>query len=82
VRDGRLAVFLGVPAIAGSVAARGILPRIRPILPGETMVSDYNRSHKCLFGWLRKYGTQQQGWFHEAGDLMHPVYGPVLESAV
>lgn len=36
----KLAVFLGVLAIVGSLAARGVLPRTRPILPGETMVSD------------------------------------------
>jgi hypothetical protein len=40
VRDSRLAVFPGVLAIVGSMAARGILPRTRLIFAGETMVSD------------------------------------------
>ena len=36
----KLAVFVGVLAIVGVAASRGLLPRTRPILPGETMVSD------------------------------------------
>lgn len=34
----KLAIFVGVLALAGSFAGRGILPRTRPILPGEVMV--------------------------------------------
>jgi hypothetical protein len=33
-------VFVGVLALVGSIAAHGVLPRTRPILPGELMVSD------------------------------------------
>ncbi|HTW81753.1 MAG TPA: hypothetical protein VME23_19550 [Terracidiphilus sp.] len=36
----KLAVFVGVLGIVGWLAERGVLPRTRPILPGETMVSD------------------------------------------
>jgi hypothetical protein len=36
----KLLVFVGVLAIFGVAAARGMLPRTRPILPGELMVSD------------------------------------------
>lgn len=36
----KLVVFVGVLAIMGFAAARGVLPRTRPILPGELMVSD------------------------------------------
>jgi hypothetical protein len=36
----KLAVFVGVLALVGSIAAHGVLPRTRPILPGELMVSD------------------------------------------
>jgi hypothetical protein len=36
----KLAVFWGVLAYAGNLARRGLLPRTRPILPGETAVSD------------------------------------------
>lgn len=36
----KLAAFAAVLAFMGSLAARGILPRTRPILPGELMVSD------------------------------------------
>jgi hypothetical protein len=36
----KLAVFVGVLALMGSIAARGVLPRTRPILPGEVMISD------------------------------------------
>jgi hypothetical protein len=36
----KLAAYVGVLAFVGALAARGILPRTRPILPGELMVSD------------------------------------------
>ena len=36
----KLIVFVGVLAAMGFAASRGILPRTRPILPGELMVSD------------------------------------------
>ena len=36
----KLVVFVGVLALVGSIAAHGLLPRTRPILPGEVMVSD------------------------------------------
>ncbi len=36
----KLVVFVGVLAIMGFAASRGMLPRTRPILPGELMVSD------------------------------------------
>jgi len=36
----KLVVFVGVLAIMGFAASRGLLPRTRPILPGELMVSD------------------------------------------
>ncbi len=36
----KLVVFVAVLAIFGIAAARGILPRTRPIVPGELMVSD------------------------------------------
>ncbi len=36
----KLVVFVGVLALMGSIAAHGLLPRTRPILPGEVMVSD------------------------------------------
>jgi hypothetical protein len=36
----KLAVFLGILAWAGNLARRGLLPRTRPILPGEVIVSD------------------------------------------
>jgi hypothetical protein len=36
----KLAAFVGILAIMGFFASRGILPRTRPILPGEVMVSD------------------------------------------
>ncbi|MGD0941000.1 MAG: hypothetical protein ABR905_14935 [Terracidiphilus sp.] len=36
----KLAVFVGVLVLVGSIAAHGVLPRTRPILPGEVMVSD------------------------------------------
>jgi hypothetical protein len=36
----KLAVFLGVLAFVGRLAYRGVLPRTRPIVPGELAVSD------------------------------------------
>ncbi len=36
----KLVVFVCVLAIMGFAASRGVLPRTRPILPGELMVSD------------------------------------------
>lgn len=36
----KLVVFAGVLALTGMAAWQGILPRTRPILPGEIMVSD------------------------------------------
>ena len=36
----KLAVFWGILAYAGNLARRGLLPRTRPILPGELAVSD------------------------------------------
>ncbi len=36
----KLIVFVGVLAVFGFAASRGLLPRTRPILPGELMVSD------------------------------------------
>jgi peptidoglycan/LPS O-acetylase OafA/YrhL len=36
----KLVVFVAVLVVFGSAAARGILPRTRPIVPGELMVSD------------------------------------------
>ncbi len=36
----KLVVFVVVLAIMGFAASRGVLPRTRPILPGELMVSD------------------------------------------
>jgi hypothetical protein len=36
----KLAVFVGVLAIVGHMARRGLLPRTRPIVPGELAVSD------------------------------------------
>lgn len=36
----KLAVFLGVLAYVGNLARRGLLPRTRPIVPGELAVSD------------------------------------------
>ena len=37
---GKLVVFIGILAYAGNLARRGLLPRTRPILPGELAVSD------------------------------------------
>lgn len=36
----KLAVFLGILAYVGNLARRGLLPRTRPIVPGELAVSD------------------------------------------
>jgi len=36
----KLAVFMGALLAMGLAAARGMLPRTRPILPGESMVAD------------------------------------------
>lgn len=36
----KLAVFLGILGFAGSLAVRGVLPRTRPIVPGELAISD------------------------------------------
>ena len=36
----KLVIFLGVLAWVGNLARRGLLPRTRPILPGEVIVSD------------------------------------------
>jgi hypothetical protein len=37
---GKLVVFVGILAFVGDLARRGVLPRTRPILPGELAVSD------------------------------------------
>ena len=36
----KLTAFLGILAVVGNMARRGILPRTRPIVPGEWAVSD------------------------------------------
>jgi len=36
----KLVVFAGVLGVMGLAASRGMLPRTRPILPGEVMISD------------------------------------------
>ncbi len=36
----KLGAFVGALALMGWIASRGLLPRTRPILPGELMVSD------------------------------------------
>jgi hypothetical protein len=36
----KLTVFVGVLAFVGNLARLGLLPRTRPILPGEVIVSD------------------------------------------
>jgi hypothetical protein len=36
----KLAAFIAILAWAGNLARRGLLPRTRPILPGEVIVSD------------------------------------------
>ena len=35
----KLAVFVGILAVVGEIARRGLLPRTRPIVPGELVVS-------------------------------------------
>jgi hypothetical protein len=37
---GKLIVFVGILALVGSLAKRGILPRTRAIIPGELAISD------------------------------------------
>ena len=36
----KLAVFVGMLAFVGNLARRGVLPRTRPIVPGESAISD------------------------------------------
>jgi len=36
----KLAVFVGILIWVGNLARRGLLPRTRPIVPGEIAVSD------------------------------------------
>jgi hypothetical protein len=36
----KLAIFIGILAAVGQLARRGLLPRTRPIVPGEWAVSD------------------------------------------
>jgi len=36
----KLAVFTGIFAVVGTLAYRGVLPRTRPIVPGELAISD------------------------------------------
>jgi hypothetical protein len=36
----KLAIFWGLLAYVGNLARRGLLPRTRPILPGESAVAD------------------------------------------
>ena len=36
----KLVVFVGILAWVGNMARRGLLPRTRPIVPGELAVSD------------------------------------------
>src|SRR5260370_23689685 len=36
----KLAVFFGILAFVGNLARRGVLPRTRPIVPGESAISD------------------------------------------
>jgi hypothetical protein len=36
----KLAAYVGALALMGWIAAQGLLPRTRPILPGEDMVAD------------------------------------------
>ncbi len=36
----KLGVFAGALAVVGAAASRGVLPRTRPILPGDVMVAD------------------------------------------
>ena len=36
----KLIVFISILAVVGNMARRGLLPRTRPIVPGELAVSD------------------------------------------
>jgi len=36
----KVLVFIGILAYVGNMARRGLLPRTRPIVPGELAVSD------------------------------------------
>jgi hypothetical protein len=36
----KLAIFVGILAFVGNMARLGLLPRTRPIVPGELAVSD------------------------------------------
>jgi hypothetical protein len=36
----KLAIFIAILAVVGNLARLGLLPRTRPILPGEVIVSD------------------------------------------
>ena len=36
----KLVVFVGILAVVGHMSRRGLLPRTRPIVPGELAVSD------------------------------------------
>jgi hypothetical protein len=36
----KLAVFVGILGYVGNLARRGLLPRTRPIVPGELAISD------------------------------------------
>jgi hypothetical protein len=36
----KLVVFVGILVAVGNLARRGVLPRTRPIVPGEWAVSD------------------------------------------
>jgi hypothetical protein len=36
----KLAIFIGILAVVGNMARLGLLPRTRPIVPGELAVSD------------------------------------------
>ena len=36
----KLGVFIGILVYVGNMARRGLLPRTRPIVPGELAVSD------------------------------------------
>ena len=36
----KLAIFIGILAVVGQISRRGLLPRTRPIVPGEWAVSD------------------------------------------
>jgi len=36
----KLAIYVAVLAVIGMAAARGVLPRTRPIVPGELIIAD------------------------------------------